>query len=191
MKQEKEKREFADREAAEAPSPDAVSAENAQPEAGEMAGAATEDKSGEYLARLQRAQADFINYKRRVEQERSDFVKQAGADVILGILPVLDDIDRALESVPADIKKHSWVEGIRHISRKLHSELEARGLKKMEAKGKMFDPNFHESVALAQGKEDVVVEEVKPGYTLYDRVLRPCSVVVGNGEEIPCPGNEN
>jgi len=144
-----------------------------------------EGKAGEYLARLQRAQADYINYKRRVEQERSDFVRQAGAGIILGILPVLDDLDRALEAVPADIKNHSWVDGIKHISRKLHSELESQGLKRMKAKGEVFDPNFHESIALAPGKEDAVVEEVKPGYMLYDRVLRPCSVIVGSGEELP------
>ncbi|MDX9986505.1 MAG: nucleotide exchange factor GrpE, partial [Dehalococcoidales bacterium] len=150
-----------------------------------------EEKANEYLTRLQRAQADFINFKRRVEQERSDYVRQAGADIILGILPVLDDIDRALEAVPGDIINHPWVEGVRHISRKLHSELEARGLQKMEARGKVLDPNVHESVALAQGKEDIVIEEIKPGYMLYDRVLRPCSVIVGNGESVPCSEAEN
>jgi len=61
----------------------------------------------------------------------------------------------------------------------------------MEAKGKVFDPNVHESVALAKGEEDIVVEEIKPGYMLYDRVLRPCSVIVGNGEETTCSEADN
>lgn len=158
----------------------------------EMEGvAAAEQKAEDYLARLQRTQADFVNYKRRVEQERSEFIRQASAETILAILPVLDDLDRAIESVPGDIKKHSWVDGIRHISRKLHTALESRGLKRIESVGKAFDPNFHESAALAPGKEDMVVEEIKPGYCLYDRVIRPCTVLVGSGREAAFPENSS
>ncbi len=145
-----------------------------------------QQEASDYLDRLRRTQADFVNYKRRTEQERSDFVKQAEADLMLAILPVMDDLDRALESVPEDIKNHSWVDGVRFISRKLHSILESRGLKRIEAIGKRFDPNFHESAALAEGKEDVVLEEVKAGYQLHDRVIRPSSVIVGRGGE-PSP----
>lgn len=183
MEHDKENREIGNDEVWNAEAQEADLAADSPPVSAEEALKESEEKASQYLARLQRAQADYINYKRRVEQERSEFVRQAGADVILGILPALDDLDRALESVPADIKEHSWVDGIRHISRKLHSELEARGLQKIESNGQTFDPNIHESVALSKGKEGVVVEEVKPGYRLYDRVLRPCSVVVGNGEE--------
>jgi molecular chaperone GrpE len=192
LKQEKENQKYDSEEAGDAQMPEGKpGAEDFTYDSAEEALKAAEDKANEYLGRLQRAQADFVNYKRRVEQERSEFVRQAGADVILGILPVLDDLDRALEAVPSDVKDHSWTEGIRHISRKLHSELEARGLQKMEAKGKVFDPNVHESVALAKGEEDIVVEEIKPGYMLYDRVLRPCSVIVGNGEETTCSEADN
>lgn len=152
---------------------------------------AAEQKAQEYLARLQRTQADFVNYKRRVEQERSEFIRQASTETILAILPVLDDLDRAIESVPKDIKKHSWVDGIRHISRKLHTALESRGVKRIESVGKAFDPNFHESAALTPGQEDMVVEEIKPGYCLYDRVIRPCTVMVGNGEQAPCPADSS
>jgi molecular chaperone GrpE len=69
----------------------------------------------------------------------------------------------------------------------LHTALESRGLKRIESVGKAFDPNFHESAALTSGKEDMVVEEIKPGYCLYDRVIRPCTVMVGNGQEATCP----
>jgi len=151
---------------------------------------AAEEQARDYLSKWQRAQADYINYKRRVEQERSDFARQAGAEIILSILPAMDDLDRAVEAVPEDIKGHSWVDGIRHIGRKLHSALESRGLERIESVGKNFDPNIHESAALAQGKEDVVVDEIKPGYKLFDRVIRPCTVIVGSGEEAPCPVNE-
>ncbi|MDD4635292.1 MAG: nucleotide exchange factor GrpE [Dehalococcoidales bacterium] len=192
LKQEKDHRELENDKTRDTPIPAGEpGAEAVKPISAEEMLRTAEEKANEYLTRLQRAQADFINFKRRVEQERSDYVRQAGADIILGILPVLDDIDRALEAVPGDIINHPWVEGVRHISRKLHSELEARGLQKMEARGKVFDPNVHESVALAQGKEDIVIEEIKPGYMLYDRVLRPCSVIVGNGESEPCSEAEN
>jgi len=154
--------------------------------AGEVLKAA-EEQAREYLSKWQRAQADYINYKRRVEQERSDFARQAGADIILSILPAMDDLDRAVEAVPEDIKDHSWVDGIRHIDRKLRSALQSHGLERIESVGKNFDPNIHESAALAHGKEDVVVNEIKAGYKLFDRVIRPCTVVVGNGEEAPCP----
>ena len=142
-----------------------------------------EEKAQDYLSKWQRTQADFINYKRRVEQERSEFAQQAGAEVILALLPVMDDLDRAIESVPEDVDNHPWAEGIRHIVRKLHSVLESRGLERIESIGEHFDPNIHESVALANGKEDVVVQEIKAGYRLYDRVLRPSSVIVGNGDQ--------
>jgi len=150
---------------------------------------AAEEKAGDYLSRWQRAQADYINYKRRVEQERSDFARQAGAEIILSILPALDDLGRAIEAVPEDIKGHSWVDGIRHIDRKLHAALRSHGLERIESVGKNFDPNVHESAALAHGEEDVVVNEIKAGYKLFDRVIRPCTVIVGSGEEAPCPEN--
>ncbi len=139
-------------------------------------------KSEEYFNKLQRTQADFINYKRRTEQERSAFIKQAEADLMLAMLPVLDDLERAIENVPEDIQGHSWVEGVKHIYRKLKTTLEGRGLKRIEAVGTLFDPNYHDSAALACGEEDKVVEEIKAGYTLYDKVLRPSTVLVGNGE---------
>ncbi|MBN1369716.1 MAG: nucleotide exchange factor GrpE [Dehalococcoidaceae bacterium] len=163
---------------------------NPGPAAAEDTLKAAEEKARDYLSKWQRAQADFINYKRRVEQERSDFARQAGAEIILSILPALDDLDRAVEAVPEDIKGHSWVDGIRHIDRKLRSALESHGLERIESVGENFDPNIHESAALAYGKEDMVVNEIKAGYKLFDRVIRPCTVIVGSGEEAPCPANE-
>lgn len=145
-----------------------------------------ETKARDYFSKLQRVQADFINYKRHIEQERSSFVQQAESDLILSILPVMDDLERALEATPEDIRKHSWVDGMRHIHRKLASILEGRGLKRIRSVGEAFDPNYHESAALAPGVEDKVVEEIKAGYTLYDKVLRPCTVLVGDGRQGNC-----
>ena len=140
-------------------------------------------KAEGYLANWQRAQADFINYKRRNEQEREEFTKFANATLMLSLLPILDDLERAFNSVPPRLAKLSWVDGIKLIERKFRTSLEAQGLTTIKALGEPFDPNFHEAVRQDKGKEGMVIEEVQKGYKLYDRVIRPSRVVVGNGEE--------
>jgi molecular chaperone GrpE len=134
------------------------------------------------LAGWQRAQADFINYKRRNEQERAEFSQFAQANLIFSLLPILDDLEKALNHIPAKLAKLPWVDGIRLIARKLQSILEAQGLTPIEALGKPFDPNLHEAVRQDKGAEGVVIEEVRKGYQLHDKVIRPAMVVVGNGE---------
>jgi len=134
------------------------------------------------LAGWQRAQADFINYKRRNEQERAEFSKFANTNLILSLLPTLDDLERALDHVPAKLAKLPWVDGIRLIAGKFQSILEAQGLTPIEALGKPFDPNLHEAVRQDKGAEGIVIEEVCKGYQLHDKVIRPAMVVVGNGE---------
>lgn len=139
-------------------------------------------KSEEYLANWQRAQADFINFKRRTEQERQDFNRFANANFILSLLPVLDDLERALSSMPPTKSvKHSWAEGIRLVERKFKTILEGQGVTSIQALGEPFDPNFHEALRQDKGKEGIVIEEFQKGYMLGDRVLRPAKVVVGNG----------
>jgi len=140
------------------------------------------EKAENYLANWQRAQADFTNYKRRSEQEKEELVKFTKAQVMTGLLPVLDDMERALESIEPRIAESSWVEGIRLIERKLRASLEAQGLSLIQALGETFDPNFHEAAGHSKGKEGIVVLELQKGYMLYDRVLRPSMVIVGNGE---------
>jgi molecular chaperone GrpE len=141
-------------------------------------------KAEEYLANWQRAQADFINYKRRTEQERQDFNRFANANLILSLLPALDDLERALSSMPpSKPAKQSWAEGIRLVERKFKTILEGQGVTPIKALGEPFDPNFHEALRQDKGKEGIVIEEFQKGYMLGDRVLRPAKVVVGNGEE--------
>jgi len=140
-------------------------------------------KAEENLAGWQRAQADFINYKRRTEQEKEDIGKFANSILVLSLLPVLDDLERALNSVPANLAKHSWVDGLRLIKRKFQTSLEAQGLTEIKTLGEPFDPNLHEAMRQGKGKEGIVIEETQKGYKLNDRVLRPSQVVVGNGEE--------
>lgn len=145
--------------------------------------AAEKEKAGEYLANWQRAQADFVNYKRRTEQERADFNSYANANLLLGLLPVLDDLERALEAVPPRYKKSDWVEGVRLVERKFKTSLEGQGVKPIKALGEPFDPNFHEALRQDKGEEGIVIEEFQKGYMLNDKLLRPSRVVVGNGEE--------
>ena len=140
-------------------------------------------RAEDYLANWQRAQADFINYKRRTEQERGELNKFANATLILNLLPILDDLERAFTSIPLKIAKHDWADGIRLIERNLRAVLEAQGLAPIQALGEPFDPNFHEAIRQDKGKEGIVMEELQKGYILGDRVLRPAKVVVGNGEE--------
>ncbi len=135
------------------------------------------------LANWQRAQADFINYKRRSEQEKEEIGKFANTMLMLNLLPILDDLERAFTSTPPQMAKLTWVDGIRLIERKLRASLEAQGLSQIKALGEPFDPRLHEATMHGKGKEGIVIEELQKGYMLHDRVIRPTMVVVGNGEE--------
>ena len=140
------------------------------------------EKAESYLASWQRAQADFINYKRRSEQESEERRKLANSGLLLSLLPVINDLERALASVPSDIAEDSWVDGIRLISNKASAVLEAQGVIPIQSVGEPFNPNLHEAVRQDSGTEGIVIEEVEKGYMFHDRVLRPSKVVVGNGE---------
>jgi len=135
------------------------------------------------IAGWQRAQADFANYKRRVEQELQEIGKLSNANLVLNLLTVLDDLERALSSVPDDLTDGSWVDGIVLIDRKFRGALEAMGLSTIESLGEPFDPNVHEAVMQAEGEEGIVVKELEKGYKFQDRIIRPTKVVVGSGEE--------
>ena len=140
-------------------------------------------KAEGYLANWQRAQADFINYKRRSEQEQAEISQFANASLMFSLLPILDDLDRAFSSIPSHLARLTWADGIRLIERKLQASLEMQGLSPIKALGEPFDPKFHEAAMHGKGKEGIVIEELQKGYKLHDRVIRPSMVVVGNGEE--------
>jgi molecular chaperone GrpE len=162
----------------------------AEPQAAETEGTASleqaleeeKKKAAEYLASWQRAQADFINYKRRTEQEKLEFNSFANANLVRGLLPVLDDLERALNAIPEEFTKHDWVEGVRMVERKFKTILEGQGVKPIKALGETFDPHFHEALKHDKGKEGIVIEEIQKGYMLHDKLLRPSRVSVGKGE---------
>ena len=157
---------------------------NEEDEVGSLKQALAEEKgkTERYLANWQRSQADFINYKRRCEQEKEEISKFSNAALMLSVLPILDDLERALASIPAKSAKLTWVDGVRIIERKVQASLEAQGLTLIKALREPFDPNFHEAVMHSKGKDGIVIEELQKGYKLHDRVIRPSMVVVGNGE---------
>ncbi len=134
-----------------------------------------------YLDLAQRTQADFQNYKRRMEQERERLVKDANADLLRRVLPVLDDLERALAHVPDELTEHSWPQGVQLIGQKLNAILEQEGLRRIGAKGEQFDPYIHEAVAYEEHPEygeGQVAGVYRPGYQLHDRVLRAAQVAV-------------
>jgi molecular chaperone GrpE len=158
----------------------------AEPETLEAAKALLQEEKEQaqrLLANWQRAEADFVNYKRRVEQERNEAKRLANAALIINILPVLDDLERALASLNIQLVGLTWFDGIRLIYRKLQLVLESAGVSQIEAEGQPFDPRFHEAVMYGEGEEGKVVAEVQRGYKLGDRVLRPAMVIVGKGKE--------
>jgi len=140
-------------------------------------------KTEEYLNALQRSQAEFANYRRRTEQEKQDLGKYANATLFCDILPVVDDLELALNHIPEKYAKSDWVEGVRMVERKCKSILEKQGVKPVCALGMEFDPNLHEAIKQEKGPEGAVIAELQKGYTLGEKLLRPSRVIVGNGEK--------
>ncbi len=139
-------------------------------------------RAEEYLANWQRAQADFVNYKRRAEQDRLEFNKFANANLCSSILPIIDDLERAIAAIPEEYAKTDWVEGVRLVDRKFKTILEGHGVKPIFALGMTFDPSIHEAIKHEKGKEGMVIAEFEKGYMLNDKLLRPSRVAVGSGE---------
>jgi molecular chaperone GrpE len=137
------------------------------------------EKAQSYYASWQRAAADYQNFKRRVEQEREDLTRLTSAAIIINVLPLVDDLERALQNVDSHLAGLTWVDGIRLIYRKFQAVLEASGVKEIEADGQNFDPAYHEAVAFGEGEDGKVISVVQKGYTLGGRVIRPAMVVVG------------
>jgi molecular chaperone GrpE len=135
-------------------------------------------QAAEYKDGWQRSVAEFQNYRRRLEAEKAETYQSAVGGIIKRYLPVLDDMERAMQARPANL---AWADGVELICRKLQSILEVEGLKRIEAEGQKFDPNIHEAIAQEpiDGMESgTVVAVVRNGYMLGDRVIRPAMVRV-------------
>ena len=134
----------------------------------------------EHKDRWMRGVAEFANYRKRTEREWADVRAYAGSEMIMNILPVLDDLERAFKAVPPELNGEAWVEGFRLIERKFAGILEQAGVTPIDAVGKPFDPTVHESVAAEPSDQPhgTVLEEYRRGYRLNDRILRPAIVKI-------------
>jgi molecular chaperone GrpE len=139
----------------------------------------------EFLSLLQRERAEFNNFRRRTAEERERALGLAGEALIRKVLSIADDFDRAIEARPEAIAADPWVEGVTAIDRKLRALLESEGVTAIAASpGTAFDPREHEAIANVPGTEHpegTIVSEVRRGYRLRDRVLRPALVAVAQG----------
>ncbi|MGB1248910.1 MAG: nucleotide exchange factor GrpE [Chitinophagales bacterium] len=127
--------------------------------------------------------ADFDNFKKRTAKERLDLLNTAGKDIILSILPTLDDFDRAIGAAENAEDVTSVKEGMLLIQNKMKSQLEQRGLKPMETKGEAFDAEFHEAIteipAPSEDMKGKIIDEIEKGYTMGGKIIRYAKVVVG------------
>jgi molecular chaperone GrpE len=138
-------------------------------------------KADEYLDGWQRARADFANYKKRVERDQAQVYQMAVGSIVKRYLEVLDDLERALNNKPTSGDGATWAEGIELVYRKLQAILEAEGVQQMDADGQYFDPNLHEAISQENSPEHEsgqIIEVIKQGYLLGERVIRPALVRV-------------
>ena len=144
----------------------------------------------EYLDTLQRLQADFANYRKRVARESEASHDRVSSEIVEELLPVLDNFERALEAaVKHDEKLLS--EGVELVYRQLREVLDRRGLYEIEAAGEEFDPAHHEAILCqpsSEHEEGKVIEVLEKGYRVHDKVVRPAKVIVSEGEAAPEQG---
>lgn len=141
-----------------------------------------EQEVGNLKDQYLRAVADLKNFKRRTEDERATLIRNATAGLIMKLLPILDDFDLAVQHVSPEVAESPWFNGLQGVQRKLQVVLESEGVKAIDAQGQTFDPNFHEAVMHEDaGPEQAgkVTADLRKGYTLHDKVIRPSMVKVG------------
>ena len=140
----------------------------------------------EYYDLLLRKSAEFDNYRKRVERDRQSMAESAAAALIADLLPLVDDLERALSAETGTAGAEAYRQGVELIHRQLLETLRKRGVRAIDAVGTQFDPHFHQAVIheAAEGhREGEVIEEFRRGYMLGDRLLRPSMVKVAKGEQ--------
>ncbi len=129
-----------------------------------------------------RTQADFDNYKKKVEQDKEQWLAQAKEDVLIEILPILDNLFFAMQHTPQQLKKDNWVKGLEHISIQIENKLKDANITRIfPRKNSTFDPSIHEALAVEHNnkiKQGKIVELIRPGYKINERVIRPAQVKV-------------
>ena len=142
---------------------------------------AAQKQAAEYLDGWQRTQAEFSNYKKRQEVDRAQLTALSNATLMRKLLPVVDDFERAMGSLPLNLSKLTWCEGVSLIKLKMDAVLESEGVTPIATDDQSFDPRYHEAVTYEEAEgytESQIIGEVQRGYMLNDRVLRPALVRV-------------
>lgn len=133
-------------------------------------------RANDLYERLQRSMADLSNYRKRADAEREEMAKFASMLLVADLLPVLDDFDRALATLPTDLQRLTWLRGVVLIQRHLQAILEHQGVTAIEAVGRKFDPSFHEAVVEepnAEAEPGTIIADLQTGYIMHGQVIRP------------------
>ncbi len=145
-----------------------------------------EGRANDFRAKWMRARADLANYRRRAEQEKEEVAKFGIALLLSRILAVIDDLERAMQTVPLELMGFTWLNGIVLIQRKLQAILQAEGAREIATEGVNFDPKLHQAVLYEEStehEEGYILAELQKGYLLHDRILRPALVKVAKAVE--------
>ena len=135
----------------------------------------------EYLMGWQRARADFLNYKKQEIKRLKEILEYGSQELILKILPILDNLEKAETHIPLDFKDDEWVKGILQIKNQFQVFLKKQGIEEIKTIGRRFDPNFHEAIEEVKGENKEpgeIIEEIRKGYILNNKVIRPAKVRV-------------
>ncbi len=127
---------------------------------------------------LKRAVADYYNLEKRVSEGRSELTNYVGAELVKKLLPVLDHLEKALGGISEQEKQSGWVKGVELAVKEFETVLQSEGLSQIDADGQ-FDPSLHEALDTKEGEDNMILEVVRKGYNLNNKVLRPAGVVVG------------
>lgn len=142
-----------------------------------------EQQIGELTESLQRLQAEFINYKKRQNEEQSGNMARAKEMMLSEILPVLDNLDIAANHLPDDLQGNSWAQGVQYIGQQLSTKLDEMGVSKISPLGEKFNHNQHDAIEYVQSDkpEGIITDVITPGYQIGDRLVRPARVKVSGG----------
>ena len=148
---------------------------------------AEQQKAEECLDQLRRTQADFVNYRRRMSQEQAEARIAAQSAMLSQVLPVLDDLGRALGAAPPELATHPWVQGLFLVARRLTTLLDQLGVRQIGTAGEPFDPHRHEAITTevrTDVPEGTILHVIQPGYVLGERVIRPAQVIVARAPSL-------
>ena len=141
-----------------------------------------EQRVGELTQDLQRTRADFENYRKRTEADKASTYQHGQAAAIMKLLPVIDNIERAIAHTPEDLVDNKWAQGVTGLVKNLEKALDGMGVKRIEAaEGTVFNPELHEAIQIdedAEGDQEVISEELQAGYTLNGQPMRHAMVKV-------------